>query len=302
MKQFTAMLQLQMELFTLLGAGWFLGKKRLLCGEGRRCITDIFIQLILPCNIIASFQVTFSKEIMGKILFIIMISFLIQFFCLFLSKIFYRKAETGRRSVLQYATICSNSGFMGNPVVEGVYGTTGLLYASAAMIPVRIFMWSAGLSLFTAAGRKKVIKQLLTHPCIIAVEAGLFLLVTGWSPPQFLNRSISALGSCVTPVSMLIIGSILAEADVKSLFEKELVFYTVVRLLLIPCTVMAVMNYCRCDELLTGVSVLLAGMPAGSTTAILAEKYGGDAAFASKCIFVTTLLSIVTLPLLCLSL
>lgn len=302
MQQFTVMLQLQLQLFTLLGIGCFLGKKKWLTGEGRQCITDIFIKVILPCNIFVSFQVQFTKEIMEKIFDILIISFAIQFFCLFLSKVLYQRSENGRKSVLQYATICSNSGFMGNPVVEGAYGSMGLLYASVALIPLRIFMWSAGLSLFTVASRKKVIRQLLTHPCIIAVEAGLLFMMTGWTLPQFLQKTVSGLGACVTPISMLIIGSILSEVKPTAVFDRELFRYTIIRLLLIPCAVMLVLKALRFDSLLIGVSVLLSGMPAGSTTAILAEKYDGDAEFASKCVLVSTLLSVITLPVLCLSL
>lgn len=302
MQQFIVMLQLQLQLFTLLGIGCFLGKKKWLNGEGRQCITDIFIKVILPCNIFVSFQVEFTREIMEKILGILAISFAIQFFCLFLSRILYRNSEAGRKSVLQYATICSNSGFMGNPVVGGVYGGMGLLYASVALIPLRIFMWSAGLSLFTVTSRKKVVKQLLTHPCIIAVEVGLIFMVTGWTLPHFLQKTLSGLGNCVTPISMLIIGSILSEVDLTSVFDKELFRYTFIRLLLIPYAVMLILKCFHCDSLLIGVSVLLAGMPAGSTTAILAEKYNGDSAFAAKCVLVSTLLSVITLPILCLSL
>ena len=81
--------------------------------------------------------------------------------------------------VLQYATVCSNAGFLGNPVAEGLYGSIGLLYASVYLIPQRIVMWSAGISYFTESpSRKEVVKKVLTHPCIVAVEIGIVLMVT----------------------------------------------------------------------------------------------------------------------------
>ncbi len=300
MQQFNMMMQLQLQLFLLMGMGWFLGRKKWLTTQGRRCLADIFIKIMLPCNIIVSFQVELTREIADKLFIILVISFAVQFFYLFFSKILYRRVEEGRRKVLQYATICSNSGFMGNPVVEGVYGSMGLLYASVALIPLRIFMWSAGLSLFTVTNGKRVVKQLLTHPCIIAVEIGILLMITKCQIPGFLDKTLYSLSSCVTPISMLIIGGILSEVDIKSALDRNVLYYTGIRLIVLPMTVMGVLKLCHCDRLLTGVMVLLAGMPAGSTTAILAEQYKADAAFASKCVLVSTLLSVVTLPVLCL--
>lgn len=300
MQQFLSMLQLQLQLFTLMGIGYFLGKRKWMTPSGRSCLTNIFIQIILPCNIIMSFQAEFTGGILRQMVLLLLLSFAIQFFCLFLSKILYRKTEQRKRVVLQYATICSNSGFMGNPVVEGIYGAQGLLYASIALIPVRIFMWSAGLSLFTVTTGRKVIRQILTHPCILAVELGLLLMFGRPELPVFLEKTLSGLGSCVTPLSMLIIGSILAEVKWTDLFNRSLLFYTLIRLVLIPAAVLGVLRFLQCEPMLTGVLTLLAGMPAGSTTAILAEKYGGDAAFASQCVFVSTIASVVTLSGFCL--
>ena len=83
----------------------------------------------------------------------------IQIISYLLGLVLYRKEVNGRRMVLRYATICSNAGFMGNPVVEGIYGSQGLLYASVYLIPLRIFMWSAGLSCFTVASPKDIVKN-----------------------------------------------------------------------------------------------------------------------------------------------
>ena len=93
----------------------------------------------------------------------------IQLACWGLGKLLYRFAPEPRRKVLQYATLCSSAGFMGNPIVEGIYGAQGLLYASVYLIPLRFFMWSAGLSCFTHTTARETLKKLALHLCIIAV-------------------------------------------------------------------------------------------------------------------------------------
>ena len=203
------------------------------------------------------------------------------------------------KKVLQYATMCSNAGFMGNPIIEGLYGAQGLLYGSVYLIPLRFFMWSAGLACFTKSTPGETVKKLATHPCILAVLLGFALLLTQWQMPAFLDRTLSYFSACTLPVSILIVGSILAGVRVRSIFTGMTAYYCAVRLLLVPLLTLAACRLLGLDALVTGVCVVLSGMPAGSTTAILAEKYGGDAEYASKCIFLSTLLSLATIPLLC---
>lgn len=298
MAGFTTMLNLQFMLFLLIGIGIFVQKKGILTPSSRKSLTDLFINVILPCNIISSFQVGLTKEILGKSLTVLIIAFITQFFYYALSKILYRKAPPEKRVVLAYATICSNAGFMGNPIVLAVYGAEGFLYASIALIPLRIFMWSAGLSLFTRTDGKTVLKKLVLHPCIVAVYIGFFLMFSKFTVPDFLQNTITALGSCTSAISMIVIGAILADVKMKSVLQKLLFGYSAVRLLLIPLAVYGALRLLKVDPLLTGVTVLLAAMPAGSTTAILADKYNADSEFASKCVFSSTLLSILTLPLI----
>lgn len=299
MSSFMSMVQLQLLLFLLIAVGVFARKRSMLTDGAQKGLTDLFINIILPANIVASFHVTPTKALAANAVQILLIAFGVQFFQWGLSKALYRRAPRARQMVVRYATICSNSGFMGNPVVQGIYGAEGLMYASLFLIPVRIFMWSAGLSLFTVTSRRDMTKKLLLHPCIIAVYLGIALMLVGYRIPPFLNDGINALSSCTTALAMILIGSILADVSFHALVDRLMLYYSAVRLLVIPLAVLAVLRLFHVSPLLTGIAVLLAGMPAGSTTAILAMQYGCDASYASRCVLFTTLLSLVTLPALC---
>ena len=205
--------------------------------------------------------------------------------------------------ILQYGTVCSNAGFLGNPVAEGIYGSLGLLYASIYLIPQRIVMWSAGVSYFTESpNRREVFKKVLRHPCIIAVEIGIVLMITQLQLPEFLDRSISSLGGCTTAITMMFIGTILADAGFKHMVSRLTVVFAAIRLLFIPLLVMLGCMLFHVEAVAAGLSVVLAAMPAGSTTAILAAKYHGDEAFATQCVVFTTILSMAALPLWCMGL
>ncbi len=298
--EYSRLLNLQGMLFLLVAAGVVLRKKGVLPDGAKAILTDLVIYLILPCNIINSFFIEFNLEILKGFAVILTIASLIQIGCLMFAKVFYNREPESRKKVLQYGTVCSNAGFMGNPIAEGVYGAEGLMYASIFLIPQRIVMWSAGVSYFTESpDRKTVVKKVLTHPCIIAVYIGLFLMITRLPLPAFLQNTIKSVGGCTTTVSMVLIGAILAEVEPGSILDWGIVKYAAIRLFLLPLLVYVSCRAFHVKPLLAGVSVLLTGMPAGSTTAILASKYDGDYIFATKCVVVTTLLSLVTIPLWC---
>ncbi|MCI8889090.1 MAG: AEC family transporter [Hungatella sp.] len=290
-------MNLQLMMFIEIGIGWYLRKKNLITEEGKKVLTDLIIDVILPCNIIKSFMIELNREILMKGLQILVISTILQMFCTLISAVCYNRVEKEKKNVLQYATVCSNAGFLGNPVAEGLYGSMGLLYASIYLIPQRIVMWSAGVSYFTESpSKKEVVKKVLGHPCIIAVDIGLILMAFQIALPEFITKSLASISSSTTPITMFLIGSIMAGADLKTMVTKTTSAFSVIRLVLIPLAVFGACLLFRVDALVAGVSVILAAMPAGSTTAILAAKYHRDEEFASKCVVLTTLLSMIAIP------
>lgn len=298
---FTKLLNLQIMMFLMMATGVFLRKKNIITLEGKKVLTDLVIDLILPCNIIASFCIEFSPEILKRCGQVFVISCLIEVVCTFLATHIYKKFPKGKRMVLQYGTICSNAGFLGNPLTEGIYGSMGLLYASIYLIPQRIIMWSAGVSFFTESPDKKtLVKKVVTHPCIVACMIGIIVMGLQITLPDFLFDTINNIGKCTTAITMILIGAILSEADLKTMVTKTTAAFSLLRLIIIPLMVFAGCLLTRMSMLVTGVSVVLAAMPAGTTTAILAVKYNGDEEFATKCVVLTTLLSMIMVPIWCL--
>ncbi len=292
------MLELQGTLFLFIAAGIYGNKKGIITNQNRKKFTDFIIEIILPCNIINSFLIKWSYDVLKNCAVVLIIAVLTQIFYILFSKLLFKKAARERRAVLQYGIICSNAGFLGNPIAESVFGSQGLLFASVALIPLRFAMWSSGLKLFTDTDGKSTARKLLTHPCIIAVAAGFLLMLSQVELPSFFLKALSGIGGCNTAVSMIVIGSILAEIKIKEIMNKELFYFSAVRLIAIPLVVLAVLKLLSVDNLVTGVIVLLSAMPAGSTTVMLAEKYNGDAGYASSCVFLSTVLSLLTIPLI----
>lgn len=300
MSFFSNMLNLQLTLFVLIMVGIFLKKRGYIGEEGKKMLSELLINLILPCNIIQSFssKIDISSSFVSNCILAVVLSTCIQLIATFGSKLLFTRYPKEQKNVMSYGLICSNSSFIGLPIAECLYGSLGVLYTSIFQIPIRFTMWTAGLSLFTDVNRKDAFKKLIKHPCIVSIFIGFFLMVFPISLPKFLSDTIGTLSKCNVPVSMFVIGATLADADIKTLFSKAILYFTALRLIVFPLFIFVILQFLHIDPLLTSICVIMTGMPAGSTTAILAEKYGCDSQFASQIIFISTLLSIITIPLL----
>ena len=298
MESFFKMVDVQSVLFLYMAVGYFCRKRSIFNDEARSKITDFVILITLPCMIFESFHMEFSLDTLKQGGLAIIIATGMAVVALVLGSVLYLRFPQRERSILQYGTLVSNSGFAGLPVVSGAYGSEGLFLGSLFIIPTRILMWSAGISLFTKADARDAFKKVMLNPAIIAVEIGIVRMVFQIPLPHFVDTAIDNLGACTSPIAMALVGAILADVPVRSVFDPKSFYLVAVRQILLPCLCLAALTVLKVDPLTAGVSVVLTGMPIGSTTAILAQKYGADAQFASKCVFISTLTSLITVPIL----
>ena len=301
MMDFSGLFEMQGTLFLIMLLGMFLRKKRIINDGGKTMLSSLVIDVTLPASIIKSFEIEFNKEILISCMAVCIAAFLIQAGTAALSSFLYPGFQGNRKKVLKYCTICSNAGILGNPIAEGIFGQMGMMYASIYVIPQRIFMWSVGLTYFTEAPDKKTLcKKVATHPCILSVLIGFLLMVTQIRLPEVLNVTIKTVAGANTFLAMALVGLILSKVKLTELVERDTIYYAFIRLVFVPLLVYIGCRLASVDDLVTGVSVVLAAMPAASVTAVMASKYKKDEAFATKCVVFTTLLSLVTVPVWCL--
>ena len=283
---------LEFNIFVMMAVGFLIRKIKVLGKEAERVITDLVLYVVLPCNIFNSFLGNESGAA-GDYLAVLLISIGIQLLSLAYGKFAFPGESADRRCNLSYAMICSNAGFLGNAVTEGVFGPAGLMLTSIYLIPQRIMMWSEGLTIYTGVlNVRSTIKKVITHPCVIACLLGLLVMALNIPIPMLLQTPIQSIGRCNTPLTMMMIGMILSEIDLKHLVDKTILRFTLHRLVLMPLIVYLACLLLPVGKIVAGVSVLLAAMPAGATTTMLSAKYNRDPAFATKLVVFTTLCSV----------
>lgn len=300
MTVFDRMLSTQalMLVYILLGA---VGSKTgIVRREGRATLINLLIDITLPCMILHSFEREVSRAELVSAGQALLISAACCLAAYGLSLLLWRKQSPVRRAVLEFGTMFSNAGNAGLPIVALVFGDTGVFYTSFFLIPVRVLMWTLGLSLFVPGRGKGKWKALLANPSLMIVFLGLAMMLIPFHLPQTLSAAITNVGNMTGPLSMMIIGASLADMKPRDALDGGAWALALVRLAVMPLAGFFVLRLLNVDYLLTCVATTLLAMPAASNTAILAEKYGRDYLFAAKCVFVTTLLSLVTAP--CISL
>jgi predicted permease len=286
----------------IMGIGIIARKKGMLNEEVNSKLSDFLLNITLPCLIVTSFSFEYSAEMMNNVKMIFFYSVLIHIVLIFISKVFAVKFSEGSKKVIRFVTVFSNSGFMGFPVLFGLYGNIGVFYGAVFNIPWNIFMLSFGSMLFNGKKDLKSLKSVITHPGIIATMIGMLMFVFSLSMPLPLEKALVSVGAMTTPLSMIIVGSMLAEIKLKEVFSGFAVYYvSAVRLIAAPLLTLAIMKLLHADQLLTEIAVTVEAMPAAVIATVLASKFGGDTKLASRCVFISTILSMITIPLIVLN-
>ena len=292
-----ALMNLQAVMFLEMAAGFIVRKLNLVKGESKGILTALIVYVTLPCNIVKSFMIEMNGEILKQGLIMLLASVVVQLFLAVAAAVCYNWLPKKRKMVFQYATVASNSGILGNIIAGAIYGDLGYLYSALYVIPQRIVMWSAGVSYFTEApDRKTVVKKVLRHPCINAVWIGMVVMIFQMTFPEFLNTGIQSIGNMTSPLTMMFLGMSLSESGFKGLITKHTCLYSFIRFVIIPTVVMLGCFLVNMDPVAAGVAVVLAAMPAASMTAVVASQYDGDVTFAANVVVLSTVLSILLLP------
>lgn len=299
METFLKMLETQSILFVYMAVGYYCRKVNIFSDEMRARLTDFTVMITLPCMVFKSFLMEFSMDALIQGGVTLLIASVMAVVALIAGNLLYNRFVPREKCIMQYGTLVTNSGFAGLPIVDGAFGDEGLFLGSLFIIPTRILMWSAGISLFTTGGtRWERTKKVLTNPSIIAVGLGLVWMVFQLPLPGFLRSAVGNLGNCTSPLAMALVGAILADVPLRGIWEPKALYLAAVRQIVLPVILLVALKGLALDPLTVGVSVTLSGMPIGSTTAILAQKYGADAEFGSKCVFISTVTSLITVPVL----
>jgi predicted permease len=282
-------------LFLLMAVGYTLKKLKKIDRGAISQLTFFLLYVVIPCLIVRSIE---GAETTDYKLFVYSGMGCAAYFAIgiVLGLMFYKKQPPDTRRVLRFGSVYPNNGFMGFPLVTGIFGDEAAICAAAFLIGNTVIQWTHGVSL--QGGREYIsIKKALINPGTLAFMAGAALFVSGVGLPAPLGNAVGFLADTNTPIAMVIIGAQMADADIAALLRMpEMYINALLKLLVFPALTAVALYPLRMPPLAFCVTIVLAATPTGGMTSMFAERYGRDTATAAQAVSFTTLLSVATLP------
>jgi malate permease and related proteins len=290
--------------------GTIAAKFKVLTPDTKDMLSKVIFNISLPLMLFTNFlKLEATPRLLANSFVVLSVSGFVILFMLFMGWITTRifKIKGREAAVFKAHSMFGNTIFLGFPLITALFGVEGLLYASMFQLVSNIIMWTVGVVVLThgnGTSWKKSISRVL-NPNTIATLAGLCFFLLSIKLPQLLVKPLSELGAANTWLSMLYIGAMLVFSDVRGLLgKKSLYIISVNRLVLVPAILVSIFALIAAvagvapDKLVTSVIILEASMPCMASVVIMAKELGADDHLAVGNVFVSTLLSILTLPVL----
>lgn len=285
-----------LTLFLLMMAGLGSVRFRVLDEKSISGLNTFVLYFAQPCLILARLQQDATPELLRELVWVFLLTCAVMLLSALAAHRLFRGEDHDRRAVLTNLAMASNCGFMGYPVITAAFGEGALIYAVMYVTAFNLMCWTLGSYYY--GGRKAIDpKRLLTNPSILAIAAGLALLLSGWRLPSFLNDALELMGSTTTPVAMFVIGARLMGVRREHLLDHPLLAACGMRLILVPAAVL-LLRLTPLPPMVVNALYLCAAMPCAALTGMQADLYNCDRSLASRGVAVSSALSMITVPLM----
>ena len=305
-----------MELFLIILIGYIAAKCGVMNKSAKQYLSKIVLYISMPCTILSA--VLNAKELPGtkEMINLLLVSFSSYFVLYVLAKIssLLLRTRGKEKGVVEFAIMFSNVGFIGFPVTYAIFGSESMIYTTVFNIPFNLLCYSLGVRMIMAGSEhsdnvsgenkkgldgKSVIKLLAT-PAMIASILAIILAMSGLKGPEIFGDLTETLGGITTPGALLIIGCALSEMPVKQMFLNVKAYaVTAISVLITPLVMYGLYRgLITSNDLLLGETVIISAMPVATAGTMLCVEKDGDEKFMAQVTFLSTLATVITIPLL----
>ena len=287
------------SLFLIMIIGVYGSKRKIITSDINKGLTNILLEITLPCLVISSFIFDMDENLKNNIIKSFIYSPSVLIITILVSYIVLLPIKSDKKVIMQFANVFSNCGFIGFPIIYSIFGSEGVLYASIFNMFFTIALWTYGIILFNGNIEKKDFKKVFFNPSIIAVIIGLIIMVFNISIPEALYSTLDLVGEITSPLSMIIIGVILGSSNIFNYLKDYTIYYSsILKLIVLPVILIIISKIINDNSIVIKTLIIITAMPAAAMTSILAEKYDKEKEYSAVIIFITTLFSLITFPLL----
>ena len=286
--------------FMLIMVGYFAIRTKALKPEARQHFSSLLVSIVVPCMIVNSYIAEYDAEVFHGIVLAFVHSFILIMIGLIIAVLAARRMGADNRAIFEFAMIFSNAGYMGFPLIQALFGNEGLLYASSYNTVFNILIWTYGYARISGQVEvKQLTRTIVRSPAMIAVVVGLVIYLFQIPVPELIHQPISQIGGLNTPISMIITGIILAGSDLSKVIRDRAVLAIIaIRLLLIPAVCLLIYGCLHISfGMASEVVLLLEACPCAAISSVFAVQFHYDEEKVAGAVILSTLLSILTLPI-----
>lgn len=290
-------------LFALMGLGFLLYRVNILDLNTNSKLTSLVLSVTTPCMVLNSVLCTkkySDPQTIFTILGIAVVTYIVTpFIGILINKLL--RVPTNQTGLYVFMTVFSNIGFIGYPIMKAIFGNDSVFHTSLFGMVFNIMLFTLGVYLIGIGqqGNNKLNLKNLITPGVICSFLALILYLLHIRAPQIVTDFTSMIGDMTTPLAMIIIGVTLGAMNIREVFNELRVYiYTIIKQLILPVIAYPIIVFLIKDNYLGGLTLVMLSMPVGSSAVLFTNKYGGDSELAAKTIFMTTLISVFTIPLI----
>ncbi len=291
------------SLFLIMIVGVIGRRRKIITPKANKGMIEVLLRIMLPLMIVSSFSFSYDDGIKANVFKTFYLSFIAYIIIVGVSLLLTKPIKDERRAILHFANVFTNTGFLGFPILNVIYGPEAVVYGSIFNVFFVLFLWTYGIMIFkgkmTKEELKKEIFKALLNPSIIAVCIGVAMMVLNLKFPEVIYNSIRAVGSMNGPLSMIIVGAIFANVNIKSHLKDWTIYYGILmKMVIIPGILYIISLVINEKSIVINTIIMLGSMPSAAMAPIFAENFNFKKDYATIIMVVTTLVSLVTIPLL----
>ena len=281
--------------------GFFLGRIKWISHKTNGQMVNLLLMVFMPAALFTAFPDTYSTESLNMFLAGLAGGVLVLLTLIVVSRVVFNKwlYKGEIRFESQFAFIFNNATFLGYPIIATTFGQAGLVPYSGFIIAFNVALFSYGVFLFERKLTWRLVRDTVLNPNIIAVLLGMMVFLLSLKLPDFVTSSVGFVGSAMTPLSLICIGFMLSHAKFGKLIRKWRLFLTaVIQLTLGPTLTYFLLIGLHFPFEVVMVCTLIQALPTATSLGLFAKKYGGNDIESSELVAISTLMSVVTLPIM----
>lgn len=273
-------------------------KRHLIEAASSKSFSNLLLMVVNPALVFMSFQKEYTSERLQGLFLTFILAMLSFVLMIGISYIFIHKKGSRNVGMERFGCIYSNCAFIGIPIVQAVIGMEGVFYLSAYMIAFNLFVWTHGLIQITGTKDMSQLKIFLKSPVLAAILLGLASFLLRIPLPETASDVLSMIADMNTPLAMIVAGMAIADADILTMFRKKRIYLvSFVKLLFLPILFILLLSLFKVPEVVKTTIVIASACPAATTGTMFAIKYDKDFMYMAEIFSVTTILSIITIPI-----